>query len=163
MRPVVKLKRNALLFQKRAFGRNCIEGDYLGLTGSSAVGALVAGLLAVLAGVLSNELGGFVPVVVESIGLVPVTGATWAAFGFAGVTGAGGRSVFPSCCMFFSMLGLCLTSCAFRIQSKKVRTKKIPVTYLVILVSAVPLPAPNKASVAPPPKAWPMPASFLGN
>src|SRR5687767_3482760 len=37
------------------------------------------------------------------------------------------------------------------------------VAYLVIFVSALPLPAPKRASVAAPPKAWPMPASFLGN
>ena len=42
-------------------------------------------------------------------------------------------------------------------------TKKIAVEYFVIFVSAVPVPAPNKASVAPPPNAVPMPASFFGN
>ena len=41
--------------------------------------------------------------------------------------------------------------------------KKIAVAYFVILVSAFPLPAPKSASVAAPPKAWPIPASFLGN
>src|SRR5580658_486926 len=42
--------------------------------------------------------------------------------------------------------------------------KNTPATYLVILVSTLPEPAPNRASVAAPPKAMPpMPASFLGN
>src|SRR5256885_16997593 len=41
--------------------------------------------------------------------------------------------------------------------------KKMPVAYLVILVRALPLPAPKRASVAVPPKACPTPASFLGN
>ena len=41
--------------------------------------------------------------------------------------------------------------------------KKMPEVHFVIFVSTLPEPAPNSASVAPPPKATPMPASFLGN
>src|SRR5439155_542032 len=41
--------------------------------------------------------------------------------------------------------------------------RNAPAEYLVILVKAVPEPAPNRASVAPPPKATPAPASFLGS
>ena len=65
--------------------------------------------------------------------------------------------------VFSRLVEACFTSWALSIQSRRVRTKKMPVVYLVILVKAVPLPAPNKASVVPPPKAWPMPASFFGN
>lgn len=45
----------------------------------------------------------------------------------------------------------------------KHRPRKVAAVYLVICVSAVPEPAPNKASVVPPPNAAPMPASFFGN
>ena len=53
--------------------------------------------------------------------------------------------------------------CALRIERKRASPRKSPAQYLVILVSAVPEPAPNKASVAAPPKAMPAPASFLGS
>ena len=42
------------------------------------------------------------------------------------------------------------------------RHTKKPAEYLVMLLMALPDPAPNKASVAPPPKATPAPASFFG-
>ena len=41
--------------------------------------------------------------------------------------------------------------------------KNIPAEYLVMVVRALPDPAPNRASVAAPPKAMPAPASFLGS
>ncbi len=41
--------------------------------------------------------------------------------------------------------------------------RKIPAVYFVILVSALPEPAPNSASAVPPPNAMPAPASFFGN
>src|SRR6185369_4124870 len=55
--------------------------------------------------------------------------------------------------------------CDRSITSPRISAKatKIIVAYLVILVSALPEPAPNKASAAPPPNASPAPASFLGN
>lgn len=43
------------------------------------------------------------------------------------------------------------------------RAKNMPAQYLVILVRTLPEPAPNRASVAPLPKANPAPASFLGS
>ena len=43
------------------------------------------------------------------------------------------------------------------------RAKNTPATYFVILVSALPEPAPNSASAAPPPNASPAPASFFGS
>ncbi len=51
----------------------------------------------------------------------------------------------------------------FRIEMSNVNTRNTAVAYLVILVSALPLPAPNRASVVEPPKACPKPASFFGN
>src|SRR2546423_6252859 len=54
-------------------------------------------------------------------------------------------------------------SCARMYESNSDKPRKSPAAYLVILVNAVPEPAPNKASVAPPPKAMPAPASFLGS
>src|SRR5438128_1191662 len=136
--------------------RPCIRG-YLGLSAggleASALGAVfVAAWGAVLvAGALMSEL------------LVPLKSIAFVAGAAAVAGGAGWRSVLPSNCMFFSKSGRRRTSCAFRTQSKSVRTKKMPVVYLVIFVKAVPLPAPKRASVVPPPKAWPMPASFFGN
>src|SRR5213596_3258396 len=53
--------------------------------------------------------------------------------------------------------------CALRIERNRASPRNSPAQYLVILVSAVPEPAPNKASVAAPPKAMPAPASFLGS
>src|SRR6185436_3416063 len=47
--------------------------------------------------------------------------------------------------------------------STMARAKKTPAPHLVSFVRALPEPAPKSASVAAPPKAWPMPASFLGN
>ena len=78
-----------------------------------------------------------------------------------GDTSVGGGSAFWNCSSnaderFFAFW-------PYRMESESVRTKKMPVAYFVILVSALPLPAPNSASVVPPPKAVPMPASFLGN
>ncbi len=56
--------------------------------------------------------------------------------------------------------GLYAATHAIKIAS----TKNMPATYLVILVSTLPEPAPKSASVAAPPKAVPpRPASFLGN
>jgi len=43
------------------------------------------------------------------------------------------------------------------------KNRKIPAFHLVSLVSTLPAPAPKSASVAPPPKAVPNPASFLGS
>jgi hypothetical protein len=43
------------------------------------------------------------------------------------------------------------------------RPKNMPAAYLVILVRTLPEPAPNRASVAPLPKASPAPASFFGS
>src|SRR6266436_2442060 len=48
-------------------------------------------------------------------------------------------------------------------ESTSARKKKPPAAYLVILVSTVPEPAPNKASVAVAPNARPAPASFFGS
>src|SRR5262245_21196050 len=47
---------------------------------------------------------------------------------------------------------------ALRMDRNRARPKKMPAQYLVIFVSAVPEPAPNKASVVAPPKAMPAPA-----
>src|SRR5438094_207592 len=53
----------------------------------------------------------------------------------------------------------------FWLRNDNVRTKprKIVAVYFVIFVRALPEPAPKSASVAPPPKATPAPASFFGN
>jgi len=46
---------------------------------------------------------------------------------------------------------------------KRHKNRKIPAFHLVSLVSTFPAPAPKSASVVPPPKAVPSPASFLGS
>ena len=43
------------------------------------------------------------------------------------------------------------------------RPRKTPPVHLVMVVSALPAPAPNRVSTAPEPNAMPMPASFLGS
>src|SRR6185295_18582583 len=50
-----------------------------------------------------------------------------------------------------------LPRCVFKIDSKSDSPRNRPEQYFVILVNAVPEPAPNSASVAPPPKAMPAP------
>src|SRR5207237_10695529 len=130
--------------------------NYLGFSASAAGGGVVAALGALVtvlrlvlgepnsklvlleAGVVNVALGAEVP-------FDAVTGA----LGVLGTTGSAGFS-FPNCCMLRSSVEPeCFTCCAFSTESKSVKTKKIPVVYLVILVRAVPVPAPNSASVAP--------------
>ncbi len=57
--------------------------------------------------------------------------------------------IFSNCCLnaeLFEVLAL------FKMESKNTNTKNAVAVYFVILVSALPDPAPNSASVAPPPK-----------
>ena len=69
------------------------------------------------------------------------------------------------CCTCFSNAAV-LPLCALGPATSRwtsASTKKMTAQYLVILVSALPEPAPNSASAAPPPKAMPAPASFFGS
>ncbi len=52
--------------------------------------------------------------------------------------------------------------CRPMMASRRANPKKMPAEYLVMVVSAVPDPAPKSASAAEPPNAMPAPASFLG-
>jgi hypothetical protein len=52
--------------------------------------------------------------------------------------------------------------CRPMMARRRANPKKMPAEYLVMVVSAVPDPAPKSASAAEPPNAMPAPASFLG-
>src|SRR5581483_7474717 len=78
----------------------------------------------------------------------------------AGVWGAAAAAGFANCRLKSELVE---RLALFRMESSSTSAKKAMAVYLVNLVSAVPEPAPNNASVAPPPKATPTPASFLGN
>ena len=114
---------------------------------SAGWGGLVGTALLV---VLSNALG--------AGAVVPVTVLVGVKVGTTG----GARDAF---CLNLSVRLRSLPGawCALRIERNRASPRKSPAQYLVILVSAVPEPAPNKASVAAPPKAMPAPASFLGS
>ena len=83
--------------------------------------------------------------------------------GTVGFAGSGGGGALMDCTCVENRDLIDFACCAFKTDRNIVSSRKMTVAYFVILVSALPLPAPKSASVAAPPKAWPMPASFLGN
>jgi hypothetical protein len=151
-RRILTLKmRNALPRFRRAFAKGFISEDY-----SASWPVPVSGA------VPDSSTGTFV-----------VTGSWSGAFGSSGVIsgvadgvveGAGVETGADSLLNSLSRAeGPRSWKCVIKIEIPSERTKNIVATYLVSLVSALPAPAPNSASDAPPPKASPAPASFLGN
>ena len=131
------------------------------------VAALVAVVVAGTAGALVVMTSG-ATFVVATAGICVfkfVLGfSVWNALcGFAGVaTGAvvAGRE-FASALRTSDSPARC--ACEFRIPRTSDSPRNVAEVYFVILVSALPDPAPKSASVVPPPKARPAPASFFGN
>src|SRR5439155_18915349 len=123
----------------------CPRASWRGIYFSAPGGGLVATALFV---VLSNGLDAGAEVLLTVLVGVNVGTTCGAADAF--------------CLNLFARLSL-PPRCALRIERNSANPRNTPAQYLVILVSAVPEPAPNKASVAAPPKAMPAPASFLGN
>ena len=87
-----------------------------------------------------------------------VVGGCWRFWLFAG-----GVSVLVSDSSFCPSVSLRFFGVMKGIDKNRHKNRKIPAFHLVSLVSTFPAPAPKRASVAPPPKAVPRPASFLGN
>jgi hypothetical protein len=75
--------------------------------------------------------------------------------------GVAGRE--EACFAIFDMTPLWCERLAVEMERISDSAKKMVAEYFVIFVKALPVPAPNKASVAAPPNAVPIPASFLGN
>src|SRR5260370_16179464 len=151
-------ERIALVAGTRAGGAKVILRRYFALSGAGAVGGAAVGV--------AGALGARLFVLRSKAALVAAAGLGVLIVAIAALVAVVGvcRSIcLAACCNSSSNLDfLSLDCCAFKIESDSVSRKKMAVAYLVIFVRALPLPAPNKASVVPAPKACPMPASFLG-
>ena len=140
-------------------------GNYLFVAGLGAGAGAVGGAAGGAAG---GVIGGISPGPPE---LEDPAGDGMGAIGTVGFVAATGDRGVPSApdnapglvSASSSALPPDVPRCELRMLIRRAAPKNIPAEYFVMVVSALPEPAPKSASVAAPPNAMPAPASFLGN
>ena len=142
-----------------------VPGGAAGGVPGGAAGGVPGG---VVGGAVGGVMGGISPGAAEFEEAAGAVMGARSPVGFVEATGDRGVGTRPDAAPGLvsassSALPPAVPRWELRMLMRRAAPKNIPAEYLVMVVRALPEPAPKSASVAAPPNAMPAPASFLGN